>query len=218
MDIKVNAQTVVVFDLDDTLYNEVQFLRSAYLEIATTLEPAQSKSLFARMISLYRSKQDVFGYLSSLYSYPKEQLITIYRNHTPDIEAFQGVLTTFKTIKQKKSKIGIITDGRSTTQRNKIEALGLKAYIDKLIISEETTFEKPNQHNFKCIENFFPSATYYYIADNLRKDFIAPNALGWHTVGLIDNGLNVHHNSYQYFEKSHRPQNFIFSIAELTIV
>ena len=48
MDIKVNAQTVVVFDLDDTLYNEVQYLKSAYLEIATTLEPADSKELFAK--------------------------------------------------------------------------------------------------------------------------------------------------------------------------
>ena len=170
------------------------------------------------MISLYRSKEDVFGYLSSLYDYPKEQLIATYRNHTPHIEAFQGVLSTFKAIKKKKANIGVITDGRSTTQRSKIIALGLEEYTDKIVISEETGFEKPNRHNFKCIENFFPNATYYYIADNLKKDFIAPNELGWHTIGLIDNGLNVHHNSYQYFQVTHRPQNFILSIAELVVV
>lgn len=218
MDIQINTNTVIVFDLDDTLYNELDYLKSAYQYIALQLEPKEWKPLYTFMFSLYRNKENVFEVLSSKYNIEVQLLVDMYRNHTPEIKLFFGALELFNTIKAKKGKIGIITDGRSKTQTAKIKALGIFDLIDKIVISEDLGTEKPNPKNFKVIEASFPDCNYWYIADNLKKDFIAPKKMGWQTVGLIDNGKNIHFASHKYLNNLHEPQAYILSISELNII
>lgn len=217
MDITINTNTVVVFDLDDTLYNELDYLKSAYQQIAKHLDSKRWKSLYALMFSLYRNENNVFEMLSNKFNVDKKILLELYRNHTPNIFLFDGVINQISSIKSKSGKIGIITDGRSNSQMTKIKALGLIDVVDKVVISEEIGTEKPDLNNFKIIENAFPNSEYWYIADNLKKDFLAPNKLGWKTIGLIDNGMNIHYESYKYFNKVHEPQSFILSIKDLNI-
>lgn len=217
MTMKVDKNTVVVFDLDDTLYNEIDFLKSAYTEIAKQLNPDDWKLLYVNMFSLYRQKLDVFGFLSETYNISKKQLIERYRNHAPSIEPKQNVVSVFEKIKEKKGKIAIITDGRTDTQKQKLKALKLQKYLDLVVISEETGFEKPHTNNFKLVENTFKNCNYYYIADNFKKDFIVPNVLGWKTIGLIDNGLNIHNDTHKYLRKGNNPKKLIFSFQELII-
>lgn len=218
MNIKVDARTVIVFDLDDTLYNEMEYLRSAYSEIAKSLDSENWRPLFARMYSLFRSAADVFEFVSTTYQVDKSELLNTYRTHTPTLHLFDGVLETMTQIKAKKGKIGIITDGRKTTQRAKLKALGITDRMDKIVISEEVGSEKPDERNYRSIEEAFPNCTYLYMADNLRKDFIAPNKLGWKTLGLIDNGLNMHFDGHSYFDEVHRPQDFVTSFEDIRIV
>lgn len=217
MDIKVNKTSVIVFDLDDTLYNETEYLRSAYIEIAKSVERKDWKSLLARMLSQYRSAEDVFGFITENYGISKQELLSRYRNHDPTIRPFEGVHDIFQGIKDKNGRIGIITDGRSSTQRKKLEALDLTEFIDKIVISEETGSEKPEETNFILMQEAFANSTYYYVADNIRKDFIAPNRLGWKTIGLIDNGLNIHHDGYLHFDASKVPHDFVLSFQEIHI-
>src|SRR5690606_4054018 len=125
MDIKVDAHTVVVFDLDDTLYNELDFLKSAYKSMAICLEPKAWKLLYAKMFSMYRSKINVFEFLANFYNIDIEILIEMYRNHQPNIQLFYGVIEVFDAIKSKNGKIGLITDGRSKAQRAKLKSLGI---------------------------------------------------------------------------------------------
>ena len=217
MDIKVDDKTVIVFDLDDTLYNEMEYLRSAYAEIAKRLQPDGWQSLFSRMYSLFRSKEDVFEFVASKYGVEKTALLRQYREHKPVIHLFEGVLDTIQQIKAKNGKLGIITDGRSSTQRAKLAALGLTQLVDIIIISEEIGTEKPHENNYIAVEKAFENHSYLYMADNLRKDFIGPNNRGWQTIGLIDNGLNMHYDSHKYFEKNRMPQAFISSFNEISI-
>lgn len=218
MDIKINGNTIIVFDLDDTLYNEIDYLKSAYIHIAKEIDPQNWQLLFAKMFSLYRHKKDVFEMLVRKYDCKKERIIELYRNHSPNIEPFKGVIELLKDIKGKKGKIGIITDGRKKTQMAKLTALGIHEFLDKIVISEELGTEKPDKKNYLTIERAFSGHTYFYIADNIRKDFIAPNKLGWQTIGLIDNGLNIHHDTYKFSSKTYIPQNFIMNIQEIRIV
>lgn len=218
MDIKVDQNTVVVFDLDDTLYNELDYLRSAFRSIALFLDRNNWKLLFAKMFSLYRNKLNVFEFLADAYDVEISVLIDLYRNHQPDIQLFDGVLEICEAIKSKQGKIGIVTDGRSKTQRAKLESLGILSFIDCVVISEEIGSEKPDVANFKVIENTLLGTEYYYIADNLKKDFIGPNALGWKSVALIDNGKNIHSESYKHLNPENLPQEFIISIKEIRTV
>ncbi|WP_179334800.1 HAD family hydrolase [Winogradskyella costae] len=217
MDIKVNENTVVVFDLDDTLYNELDFLKSAYKSIARYVEPNDWKALYSKMFSLYRCKVNVFEFISNTYNLEMGLFIEMYRNHKPDIQLFEGVLEVFKTIKIKGGRIGIVTDGRSITQRAKLQSLGILNYIDKIIISEEIGSEKPNLANFEAIETALIGVEYYYIADNFKKDFLAPNALGWKSVALIDNGKNIHSESHMYMEAKHLPKAFFIDFDDINI-
>lgn len=218
MDIKVDFNTVVVFDLDDTLYNELDFLKSAYKSMAICLEPNDWKPLYAKLFSMYRSKINVFEFLADFYNIEVATLIEMYRNHQPNIQLFEGVMDILDAIKSKNGKIGLITDGRSTTQRAKLKSLGILDYFDKIIISEEIGSEKPSIENFRAIENSLSGTTYYYIADNLKKDFIAPNALGWKSIALVDNGINIHFESHKYFDAQYLPRDFILNFSELIII
>ena len=217
MDIKIDENTVIVFDLDDTLYNELDYLRSAYIEISKELQPDNWEQLFSRLFSIYRNKQDVFGYISSTYQLDKQELIHRYRNHIPNIKPFDGVLDTLQKIKDSKGKLAIITDGRSITQRNKLKKLGLLPFFDFIIISEEIGTEKPNELNYKSVENHFNLKKYFYIADNFKKDFITPKKLGWKTVALIDNGLNIHSNASTHTNQAFLSDFFISSFSQIKI-
>lgn len=218
MDIKIDKNTVIVFDLDDTLYNEIDYLKSAYLDLAKELEPQQWEHLYTRLFSLYRNKLDVFEFICDSYSISKEELLHRYRNHKPNIKPFDGVLETFKNIKDKEGKLAIVTDGRSSTQRNKLTQLGLIPFLDYIVISEEIGSEKPNKANFKAVEDHFKLDTYYYIADNFKKDFITPKKRSWCTIALIDRGLNIHSNAHIHVSTAHLPEKYISAITQLNFL
>ncbi len=215
MTLNIDPTTTVVFDLDDTLYKEIDYLKSAYSEIAQHVDVTDWPATYALMFALYREKKNVFDHISKEFKVDKESLITIYRNHNPDIALQAETKFLLNHIKLKGANITLLTDGRSITQRNKAKALGLESWMDKVFISEELGSEKPAENNFKAVEDHFKTTTYYYIADNLKKDFITPNKRGWKTIGLIDNGLNIHVDSASYARPENRPQQFILHLREL---
>jgi putative hydrolase of the HAD superfamily len=215
MTLSIDSTTTLVFDLDDTLYKEIDFLKSAYQQIAQHLNASDWRATYALMFALYREKKNVFDHISKEFKVEIESLLTIYRNHNPDIILKAETKLLLDHIKSKGANITLLTDGRSITQRNKIRALGLETWMDKVFISEELGSEKPSENNFMAVENHYKTLTYCYIADNLKKDFITPNKRGWKTIGLIDNGLNMHVDSVSYERPEYLPQRFIFNLQEL---
>lgn len=218
MDIKVDNNTVIVFDLDDTLYNEIEYLKSAYKFIANQLDSTDKKLLYRNMFAMYRKGENVFQYLVDKYNIEMSDLITLYRNHTPDIYLFDGLTEILELIIQKKGKLAIITDGRVKTQLAKLKALGIEDYFSKVVISEAIGTEKPNQQNFSVVEEDLPAAEYYYIGDNIKKDFVSPNLMGWRTIGLIDNGLNIHYETSDNVKEGFMPHYLITSYKEINII
>ncbi len=219
MFIRVNRNTVIAFDLDDTLYHEIDFLKSAYKAIAQRLQGDQWQLLYVEMFSLYRNRENVFDKLISEYEITKDELLSFYRNHKPEIKPFEGVVTMLSEIKKQEGHIAIITDGRVVTQMAKIEALGLSDFINHIVISEALGTEKPSVQNYRTVmEKFKEASDFYFIGDNFKKDFITPNKLAWTTLGLIDKGLNIHCNAHRFLSEEHKPQFLFGSYHDLTIV
>ena len=219
MDTKNN--TILTFDLDDTLYKEIDFLKSAYKEIAIRLSKETAvhyEIILANMLLYYKSGLNAFSEIINTYNittYGVDDFISIYRNHKPQISLNKPVENMLFRLKQMVFKVGVITDGRSVQQRNKIEALGLSDYFDDIIISEEFGSEKPNVANYTYFENQYGDAMdYIYVGDNTQKDFLAPNALGWHTICLLDDGHNIHKQSFE-LEKSKLPKQCITDVLDL---
>ena len=192
---------VVVFDLDDTLYKERDYLLSAYHEIATLVESRYGapQGIYDQMFRWWQKGDNVFQHLIDTYKLELtvDDLLSIYRSHVPAIRLDDTVRNLLDRL-HLNSVLGIITDGRSMTQRHKIKALGLSAYMKEqdILISEETGYEKPSDEPFRQIMERHPSRTYYYIGDNPAKDFEVPNRLGWTTVCLLDDGRNIHRQDF----------------------
>lgn len=220
MIIKVEARTCIVFDLDDTLYNEIDFLVSAYKYISTQIDPASSDQIFYELFTVYKSGGNAFDYIIKKFTnkkYTVDFLLSLYRNHFPKISLKNGVVDLLSNIKKKNGKIGIITNGRSITQRNKIQALGIDKFIDITIVSEEIGFEKPDREVYiSFLKNNFLSQ-FYYIGDNPRIDFITPKKLGWCCIGILDD-FNVQKTHIEDFSQEFLPHLFIRNFSELEII
>src|SRR5690606_18974683 len=130
MVIRLKPSSFFLFDLDDTLYHEIYYLRSAYHAIAQHLDKRFVKNIAGRMLERYYEGKNVFEWLISEFGAMNpdlsvDKLIKIYREHKPDIQLRPDAQTFLKKLAGRNVQIGLITDGRSITQRNKIEALGL---------------------------------------------------------------------------------------------
>ena len=218
--VRIYSNEVVVFDLDDLLYNEFDYVRSGFWKVARTVEANDPKKLFMLMMSKYFSGEPVFDWLHDEYlvhtNHTKKASLEIYRNHKPEIKLSWEARALLEKLKRKKHPMGIITDGRSVTQRNKIEALKLNRYTSHIIISEEFGEGKPSEKPFKYFMQVFGGHRYVYIGDNYRKDFIAPNRLGWRTIALADNGLNVNYGK-EGISQMHHPRYIISGFNELIL-
>ncbi|WP_372756422.1 HAD family hydrolase [Mariniflexile sp.] len=215
------SKLIVIFDLDDTLYNEVDYLESAYQEIANFLSIKINKAphlIFTQMLNYYKLQLNVFDEILKLNGIGEisiQDLLKKYRYHIPNIKLTSNTERTLSWVKHKAYKVGLITDGRSIQQRNKLKALGLEGYFDDIIISEEFGTEKPNIQNFKFFSDIYGNSyAYMYIGDNTKKDFIAPNELGWYTVCLKDNGKNIHQQSFD-INSDIQPKYIIKELSEL---
>lgn len=208
------SDTVICFDLDDTLYKEIDFLKSAYKEIAIAVGQPEAAE---KMLDWYYAKVNSFEKLIETYglSITVSDCLKIYRNHFPDISLDAGAKEFLNELKEKGAKLGLISDGRSITQRNKIKALGLEGFFDIEIISEEFGSEKPSLKNYQAVMDKFPERQkFIYVGDNPTKDFIAPNQLGWKTYCLENDGRNIHEQSMS-LAKDFLPQHRINRIEEI---
>jgi putative hydrolase of the HAD superfamily len=219
MDIKINSRTFFVFDLDDTLYNEIDFLSSAYRHIASSIEPSIKTYIYDEMIERYHRKENVFAWIIEQY---KEHLgerdaawlISNYREHIPEIQFSAETAAFIRNVRALKIPTGLITDGRSVTQRNKLKALGIEDLFSDIIISEEFGSEKPDERNYLHFVAKYPDKEFYYFGDNTRKDFLTPAKLGWTTICVKDSGKNIHK---QQFDGTKIPQFIVTGFDELTL-
>jgi len=219
MIIKVNKNTCIVFDLDDTLYCEIDYLKSAFQSIARELSDDQAESLYRDMLKIYMAGGNAFKFLLEMSKHRNltlEKLLYLYRNHYPDISLREGVLELLSDIRERGGCTGIITDGRGVTQRNKIKALGLDRYIDNIIISEEFGAEKPAIVLYEYFIRDF-NKQYYYIGDNVSKDFITPKKLKWYCIGILDEN-SIHKQDLSEYKDEYLPHIFIRSFKEIGIV
>ncbi|MFK5958372.1 MAG: HAD family hydrolase [Lutibacter sp.] len=216
-------KVVIVFDLDDTLYNEIDYLKSAYIEIAINLIKLDAVKcsvleLYNEMLFLFQAKKNVFSNIIEKYSitaFTLNALIEQYREHKPNLILSPETKELLEYLKINNAEIGMITDGRSIQQRNKINALGIDKYLNHIIISEEIESEKPSTLNYQFfVDKYGKDSNFIYVGDNVKKDFITPNKLEWLTVCLNDNGFNIHSQNIT-ISKEYLPKFRIDSLSLL---
>ena len=174
----------VIFDLDDTLYSEKEYVNSGCKEVSKLFP--EIPDIYKKLWNSFERGKSVFDAVlidAGIYSDELKNLcLEIYRKHVPSIEPYDGMRDLIAELKRRKVKIGIITDGRPEGQRNKIQALGLHKLVDEIMITDELggeKFRKPNDIAFRVMQRRLgvPFERMMYVGDNLGKDFAAPAAL-----------------------------------------
>ena len=218
---------VVCFDLDDTLYKEIDFLKSGYRKVAELVAKqygCDARAIYDQLLKWYYNGDNAFACMNEEYGFgnPIIEYLDIYRYHHPTIMLSDEIKNTLSKLMEEGVILGIITDGREITQKQKIEALGLEKWIpmDMVMINEDNKFFKPNHWSYdrmtlKCYEKYPDNNfDFYYIGDNTEKDFIAPNQIGWTSICLLDDGKNIHKQNFD-LQHEYLPKYRIKNIIEL---
>lgn len=190
----------VVFDLDDTLYPEMDYVKSGFRCVSQEIEKIYGlKNAYDELIFLFgQGRSGVFDRYLQKHALPcteeaVSELVDAYRYHKPDISLTREVKDMLTQLRDDGYKLGIITDGRPKVQRKKLEALELSHFIDKIIITEELggiEFRKPNPKAFEimCSEFKILYEEMVYIGDNPQKDFAVKKYFPIKTI-LFSSGL-----------------------------
>jgi putative hydrolase of the HAD superfamily len=190
--------TTVVFDLDDTLYDELDYCRSGFKAVAESLsnlvDVLSPEQIFDSLWQQFTAGNHTKTFDAALddlgINYDDkiiQKLIKTYRNHKPKIKlpADSG-----KVLRQLRGKytLALLTDGFLPAQQLKVQALKIENYFKCIIYTEQLGRKcwKPSPVGFEKLMqtlNAKPQAI-AYVADNQMKDFIAPNRLGFLTIQI----------------------------------
>ncbi len=184
----------IVFDLDDTLYPERDYVLSgfravaawaeAHLDIPAALGLAELQSLFEQGV-----RGDTFNRWLAAHGLASEslvlRLVQVYREHEPALTPFPevpGLLASFR----RRYRLGIVSDGYLAVQQRKLAALNLAHHFEAIVFSDEWGRRawKPSVIPFQAVLQRLAvsAAGSVYVADNPGKDFLGARQAGMFTV------------------------------------
>lgn len=211
------ADTVVVLDLDDTLYPEEAYVRSGIAAVCVLAAQLYGSDHTAELMAQRdEGARDWLTALCALLPHApglRECLLWAYRLHEPGIALSPEVHRTVGDIVDRAKAVAILTDGRSITQRLKLRSLGL-VNLPVYISDEYGGTCKPDPTRFRAVMSDFPAARHIYVADNPAKDFVAPKALGWVTIGVWIDAGGIYRQDGP-MPVTHAPDFWIRNIADL---
>lgn len=185
----------ILFDLDDTLYPEREYVFSGFQAVATWAEAQlgipQAQGI-KELTGLYEAGQQGHTFDVWLESHgkqpeaPVERLVEVYREHVPTITPYPGAIELLDSLREH-YRLGLVSDGYLAVQQRKLAALGLAHYFDVIVFSDAwgRVAWKPNRRPFEAalerLGGILPTLT-VYVADNPKKDFIGARQLGIKTI------------------------------------
>lgn len=191
----------VVFDLDDTLYPELDFVRGGFAAAAAlagrfgvdarVLEAAMEEEL-QKALDQRRRAARVFDTVLQRFSLPTDAetvdwLVAAYRERSLFLTPYPDARPTLETLAGR-VLIGLITDGPWPVQRAKFAALGLEEYFNAIVFTDEIGPDawKPSPAPYEAVERMLGVVqdALVYVADDPQKDFIGARGRGWITLRI----------------------------------
>ncbi|MBS4195489.1 HAD family hydrolase [Lederbergia citri] len=187
---------VIVFDLDDTLYDELTYVKSGFLQVATFLGyefNISSKELITWMWERLQThgRGAIFDDVLQNYGhYTKtmaKRCVAVYRTHLPNISLPQSTVECLTGLSG--APLYIVTDGNKIVQHNKLQALGLYTMVKHCYVTHRygKHHAKPSPYCFLNIvkKEKIASKDVIYIGDNPLKDFVGIKPLGFKTIRIM---------------------------------
>ena len=187
----------VLFDLDDTLYPERQFVEGGFRAAAAVLARASDRPveelvdalwmlhrrdgrgrLFDTLMTELGIEHDPDLVLACLYA---------YRTHRPHLTPFDGVADLLVSLDRRGVQMGVVSDGHAAVQRRKLVALaGLAGRFSAVVMTDELGpgHSKPSPDGFRlaCGVLGVQPDDAVYVANDARKDFRGARTAGLATI------------------------------------
>lgn len=217
---------LIIFDIDDTLYDEIDYVKSGYKIVAQKLaKKYKIDDAYEKMMSLFSSSsKNVFNRLfdSLNIKYSDDdilELVNLYRNHHPNIKLSNDVINTL-TYLRKKYSLAIISDGNYNSQLLKVKSLGLEKLFDEILLTDKygADYWKPSKLAFVHLSKKMniKLTDMYYVGDNPKKDFYI-SKYGIKTIRYYNkNGVYYNEKYLENIEENYKISNLseIISIVE----
>ena len=188
-----SVRRVVVFDIDDTLYLERDYVRSGFAaagawaraELGVADLGERAWAAFGAGVRGRIFDEALVACGAGANGSVVSQLVEVYRSHAPAIEPLADV-SAWLAGRPADVAVAVVTDGPLASQRAKAAALGLAGWADPIVFTEELGpgRGKPHPAAFTRVEaaTGMTGAACAYVADNPVKDFAGPRSRGWRTV------------------------------------
>ncbi len=200
---------ILVFDLDDTLYNEIQYVESGFKAVANFISgqwQQDAVEVYDRLMDTLSSKGRGEVFDSVLLSYGClskkniKQCVGVYRRHVPSIALHQAGERCLKRFQDWPKYL--VTDGNRLVQHEKVVALGLEPHFKRVMVTHRFGIAraKPSPYCFQLIaeaENAAPQQI-VYIGDNPAKDFVGIKPLGFRTIRVLTGAHKAVRKSDRY--------------------
>lgn len=187
---------VLVFDLDDTLYDERNYVESGFRAVAAFCAAEfgwDQAASFNSMVSILKQEGrgkifDIWLGKNGLISKKLVQrCLHEYRRHTPTIDLFPNAKNLLRKIEGYPKYV--VTDGNKLVQQKKVMALGINSSFRHIFITHRYGIRnaKPSIHCFEIIKNREGCLweDMLYVGDNPAKDFVGLNRIGAKTVRVL---------------------------------
>jgi putative hydrolase of the HAD superfamily len=188
---------VLVFDLDDTLYDERTYVESglqAVAEFGARELGLDRNESFTQMVEILdrEGRGAVFDrWLArhdALRASMVRECVRVYRHHTPTLTLDTTASSLLRQLAAS-HRLYVVTDGHKVVQAKKVTALGLDAHVEKVYITHRYGIRhtKPSTYCFEKIKQRERCqwSEMVYVGDDPAKDFVNLKPLGVHTVRVL---------------------------------
>jgi len=164
---RVDAASLVLFDLDDTLYFEMQYLKACYLAIsrdASAKSGVPTEDIFGWLQSEFQEtgRGQIFQKLCRVFAISPHQIGDwVHIMRTVNIpEGLSLKIWAEPILDRCRGKAAILTNGNSEQQENKVKLLGLRnAFPEIPVYCAEQWEPKPSTAVLGAIEEDFSFVT-----------------------------------------------------------
>lgn len=184
----------VLLDLDNTLYDEHQFVKSGFKAVSRELANnfgLKEDLIYSHLYKIFveQGRHQVFTQTLNYYDIYTDvtfsHILEVYRNHTPQISIFKDVNDVLSDLK-KKYRLGLVTDGLKFVQKNKVKALKIGRYFDDTVYAID--------YGSKCCQKPFSvvleklqvkANESVYVDDDPYRGFAVAKQLGIRTIRML---------------------------------